>query len=200
MITPILIETRRNATLDVSPPSRSRSSQSHVRMDANTLSRVACLPQAKSGQAHGHPRARTRRILRDVPVASPACRNRTSAHALVSAIPRHFAQCIGLTAGSSTAPEQQLSDAPCVPSRNRQSSTGEVRAAVGQPQLRARHAAGCLLSARRSRAAARRPRFALFLRRTKAGRDWSTKGPPHRGAGKAKPSPGGGRGNNKDDL
>ncbi len=35
---------------------------------------------------------------------------------------------------------------------------------------------------------------------TTAERGWSTKGPPHRGAGKAKSSPGGGRGNNKDDL
>jgi len=35
---------------------------------------------------------------------------------------------------------------------------------------------------------------------TTAERGWSTKGPPHRGAGKAKPSPSGGRGNNKDEL
>ena len=35
---------------------------------------------------------------------------------------------------------------------------------------------------------------------TTAERGWSTKGPPHRGAGIAKPSPGGGRGNNQDEA
>jgi hypothetical protein len=166
MITPILIETRRNGTLDVSPPSRSRSSQSHVRMVANTLSRVACLPQAKSGQAHGHPRARTRRILRDVPSSVPGVsepdlgtRSRQRDPEALRSMYRAYGRLFCCARAAALRRSMRALAQPPV-------STGEGRAAVGQPQLRARHAAACLLSARRSHAAARRPRFALFLRRT----------------------------------